>query len=201
MFKFQLNQLTKELWRDISERKTPIKMLELILQILRGQFSDFEDYRWVDDEKKSEIIIDTSNIDEERLASGKPIIFVKRGTIALNSLVIKNKREINLRTAEETYQMGLSGTYAVFCMSSALLEAEQLGQFIFDILMVWAPIIETYLHFKVFKLTTIGEAGIAEDAKDKYLVPVILQYTHEEAWTLQRESIKLKGIDIETTSQ
>lgn len=197
MNQFQLAQIDEVLRKELSERKTPVKIMELLLQILRSQFSNFDNYQWDEDENKSNIIIDISNISEERLETAKPTIFIKRGTLGFSRIGMDNLREIDLRDAKLTYQISIGGQFAIFCISSALLEAEKIGLYVFDIMQVFAPIIEKIFHFKSFRMDTMGEAGVIEDAKDKYLVPIILAFNYEESWRISKESVKLRTVNID----
>lgn len=160
------------------------------LEFLQVIFSERapESFHYDEDDEKSRIIIaDVHAVDLQTVGS-RPAIVAVRGPLTWtgtglggNSL---EKRQIS--TGKYTFNDILTGSVAISCIAREGIEAEQIGDIVFNSFKWFQPILRQYGFLSIKSLNIGAETLIeSEGADDKtYVVPIYLTAQIQERWTL-----------------
>lgn len=175
-----------------------MSLLKFLLQLLRSQFSEFDDYRWRKDENETDIIIDLADINDKRLETEKRALWLKRGNVSISKTGLDNAKSLTLSNGKEEFASTKSGNLVIMCASKNLLEVEEMSDLVSHMAESWASKIRLFLGLDSFNVSNNGEPGVSDDVVGSYIIPIIIQYSYKDCWTLQLQTVKLEDIKITT---
>ena len=174
--------------------KSPTGLTRILLEVLRDHFKvNSTSFIYAEPPTGESLTIENSTSFSRDKVGQRPALFVKRGPVIFNKIGIGDK-SMGGRRSEGTveYQLELTGTHTVFCLSRTEGECEKLAEEASDVLIAFKPIIRRTFDFHRFEVASIGELGILEEETEIFAVPILVNYHFSSEWTLKQESLKLK---------
>lgn len=157
------------------------------LQVIFSQRAP-ESFHYDEDDEKTKIIISDVHAVDLKTVGSRPTIVAVRGPMSWtgtglggNSL---EKREI--ATGKYTFNDILTGSVAISCISREGIEAEQIGDIVFNSFKWFQPVLRKYGFLSIKSLNIGAETLIeTEGADDKTsLVPIFITAQIQDRWTL-----------------
>ena len=174
--------------------KSPTGLSRIVLEVLRDHFKVNSDhFVYKDPATANSLVIENATAYTRGTVQQRPGLFIKRGPIIFNKIAIGDQ-SMGGRRSEGTveYQLELTGSHTIFCMSRTEGECEKLGEEASDVLIAFKPVIRKSFDFHRFEVASIGELGILEEENEVFAVPILVNYHFSCEWILKQESLKLK---------
>jgi hypothetical protein len=174
--------------------KSPTGLSRIILEVLRDQFkTNSKHFIYKEPATTDSLAIENSTAYTRGMVGMRPGIFIKRGPVLFNKIAIGDKSMGGHRSdGTVEYQLELTGSHTIFCLSRTEGECEKLGEEASDVLIAFKPVIRRTFDFHRFEVASIGELGILEEESEIFAVPILVNYHFSSEWQLKQESLKLK---------
>lgn len=174
--------------------KSPTGLSRIILEVLRDQFkTNSKHFIYKEPATTDSLAIENATSYTRGMVGMRPGVFIKRGPVIFNKIALGDK-SMGGKRSEGTveYQLELTGTHTIFCLSRTEGECEKLAEEVSDVLIAFKPVIRSTFDFHRFEVASIGELGILEEESEVFAVPILVNYHFSSEWTLKQESLKLK---------
>jgi hypothetical protein len=130
-------------------------------------------------------------------AEKRAALIIKRNGWKRVKLGIGDRVGVNAKQ-QEIKGNAWMGSHTTFCIAADGAEAEKLGAEVFNYFNQFSQAIRATLNLLRFEVTEVGELLIVEEARQNYVVPVVVAYAFEEQWLLNPEKPLLISSSIET---
>ena len=97
---------------------------------------------------------------------------------------------------QEFFANAWQGSHTLFCIAGKGAETEKLAAEVYREMNEFGPAIRATLDLLRFEVTEVGELMLLEEARQNFVVPVVVAYAFVESWQLQDSSPPLTGIDL-----
>jgi len=145
---------------------------------------------------------DTTGIKIESFTKWDPALIEKRAAIILKRNGWKRikhgigDRKSQTQQGQEVLSNAWGGSHTCFCIAGNGAEAEKLGAEVYRFFNQFSQAIRETLNLLKFELTEVGEVMILEEARQNFVVPVVVAYAWSEDWLLLRERPSLTNLDL-----
>jgi len=127
----------------------------------------------------------------------RPAVILKRGAWRRVRLGIADRMlgytEIE---GQEAYANLWQGSHTLFCIANKGGEVEKLAAEVYREMNEFAPAYREVLNLMRFEVTEVGEIMILEEARQNFVVPVVVGYAFMEQWRLNREVPVARSVDV-----
>jgi len=182
----------------------PIMITGLLRDLLVTHFqprliadTDLRDLIWREGAAETKILIESVHRWRGELTGFRPAILVKRNAYRNLKLGIGNRKGTDGRGMNR-YSTFWVGSHTVFCLHESGAGADILATEVASELTEFAPEVQRKLGLKKWSPTEVGEIAEVEEARETYVVPVVVGWAYEQTWTLELESPKLRRIALNT---
>jgi len=195
-------------------------MTGIVVHILRQHFADernfeqdtfrenpyeaipdtpWSSYRWRPTDRTG-IKIESINKWRPKESNWSPALIVKRNKWAVQRRGINDMMQGTLAAdGFDRYATFMSGSHTIFCVADEAGEAELLAQEVYTTLISFGPVIRRNLDLHQFLVMEVDSVMLmAEEATERFVVPVSIAYAHEVAWVLTQDVPRLRRITIST---
>jgi hypothetical protein len=143
------------------------------------------------------IMIESNTRWVPELTESRPAIILKRGAWQHQRLGIDNRMfGLHPPDGQEVYANLWQGSHTLFCIANKGAEVEKLGAEVYREMNEFGPAFREVLNLMRFECTEVGEIMILEEARQNFVVPVVVAYAFMEQWKLNREVPVLRTVDL-----
>lgn len=178
------------------------------LEFLQVIFSERapESYKYDEDDQQSRIIIADVHAVDLKTVGSRPAIVAVRGPLTWSGTGLggSSLEKRPMSTGKYTLNDILTGSLALSCIAREGIEAEQIGDIVFNSFKWFQPVLRKYGFLSIKSLNIGAETLIeSEGADDKtYLVPIFVTAQIQERWTLDTVSpIELRKLVTRFTTE
>lgn len=161
------------------------------------------DFQWSEDQDSTKLFIADSWTENMERPEPRPALILTRGDIRWMNTTIDQLQSQTFGTGERVYSDLLQSDLTVNCFSREGLEAELLGNIVFQSLQFFAKIIRQ--RTKVFEVNSVvlgREALVQSDSKiDLTVVPVGIGLYWQDRWKLRIPGEIVNKIEVNLNSQ
>jgi len=138
------------------------------------------------------IMIESNTRWVPELTELRPAVILKRGAWRRIRLGIADRMLGYFQIdGQEVYANLWQGSHTLFCG-----EVEKLAAEVYRELNEFGPAFREVLNLMRFEVTEVGEIMILEEARQNFVVPVVVAYAFTEQWHLNREVPVMRRIDM-----
>jgi hypothetical protein len=143
------------------------------------------------------IMIESNTRWVPELTELRPAVILKRGAWRRIRLGIADRMLGYFQIdGQEVYANLWQGSHTLFCIASKGGEVEKLAAEVYRELNEFGPAFREVLNLMRFEVTEVGEIMILEEARQNFVVPVVVAYAFTEQWHLNREVPVMRRIDM-----
>jgi hypothetical protein len=160
-------------------------------------------FQWSADQEDTKISITDSYTENLDRPEPRPALILTRGDIRWSNSTIDQLQSQSFGTGERVYTDLLSSDLTINCFSREGLEAELLGNIVFQSVQFFAKIIRE--RTKIFEVNSVvlgREALVQSDSKiDLTVVPVGIGLYWQDRWKLRIPGETVQKIEVNLKSQ
>ena len=185
----------------------PLLLTGILVSAVRDQFSqadnivsaELKPLIWTASPETTRLNIEPVTKWDPRNLELRPAIYVKRNGTQVERISIGDKLHgRSLIDRNQGYAVILVSSYTFFCVARAGGEAEALGTEVLLRMVEFGPAIRSDVGLKRFVIVELGGVKKLEEAKDHWVVPVVVACSYEHQWTLDPRGPKLKTVALAT---
>jgi hypothetical protein len=156
-----------------------------VLDFLKEYFGQQDEYRWVQNENETRVMIVDKNALEIEAVEHKPIIATSRGSLRWNRRTIDQLKSHHSPTGSRKYMDLMDSVITIGCYSKHGIVAEELADIVFGGFTYFRNILRNRGFHDIHAVDIGAESTVKGDAQqDIALVPVTLAFSFTESWTL-----------------
>ena len=160
------------------------------------QEPSLKSYVWTDDYTTTNILIDSATRWNPQLVEKRPAIIIKRGNITNNRLGIDDRLMGGTNLGPQYYVTFWQGNHVLFCIGSSGMEAELIAEEVLKEIHEFASKVARRIGIFKLKVQQIGEVHKLEEAKENFVVPIIVEYAFSEEWQITPHAPVINGINL-----
>lgn len=145
------------------------------------------------------IVIESLHRWRPELTEARPGLILKEGTWTWQRMGIGDRNGTDFRSGREYFGGYWNGSHTIFALAKEGAEAQILAIEAMKCLLWWESEITEQLELQRFVPVSIGEVSALKEAKEHYVVPLVVAYTVPEFWYIQQEAPRLKRIIWKTS--
>lgn len=186
----------------------PLLLTGILVSVVRDQFSradnivspELKPLIWTPAPETTKINIESVTKWDPKNLQLRPAIYAKRNGTQVERISIGDKfHGRSLIDRNPAYAVILNASYTFFCVARAGGEAEALGTEVLLRMVEFGPVLRNDVGLKKFVIVEMGGAKKLEEAKDHWVVPVVVACSYEHQWTLDPRGPKLKTAALSVT--
>jgi hypothetical protein len=151
------------------------------------ELPDMRQHVWREDESQSGILIDDIASRVNNFAQKRPAVLLKGGSL--------ERKELLLRSRELRVDIW-HGRMTLFCLGANPGQTNHVATTVFTLLNAFKDNIRQALCCHDFSVTGRGELGVLKEANDAFIIPVLIEYEYELAWTVVEEGPGLRKLRL-----
>jgi hypothetical protein len=171
--------------QQIGIKKFTVRGKHLVLQFLQEFFGQMDDYRWMENENETEIMIVDKNALNLEAVEHKPAVATARGGLRWNKRAIDQFKAAQYPTGARKYMDLLDATIVCGCYAKHGLVAEEISDLVFGGFTFFRHVLRDRGFHELLAMEIGEETAVKTDANQELaLVPVTLAFSFTESWTL-----------------
>lgn len=145
------------------------------------------------------IVIESLHRWRPELTSAKPALILKENEWQWDRRGIGDQSGDDVFTARRFFQGYWNGSHTIFALATESVEAQLIAIEAMKCLLWFESEISQQLNLQRFIPVSIGAVATLKEARENYVVPIVVAYTVPEAWYLQEDAPKLKQLVFKTS--
>lgn len=171
---------------------------------------ELQNYVWDEDNTKTTIQIQSVWEYNTQDIQRRPGLYIKRNPLNPQRIAINDGMTTGARydssgklldVRGEYHSIMIVGSHTVFCVGKTGAEAELLGQEVFELIMMFAPVLRTEFKFTRVAVQQCGELSMLAEYDEHFVVPIVCSYAFTRAWRLEMVAPWLKSISMDASAK
>lgn len=132
----------------------------------------------------------------------RPAILVKRNAFKSQRMGVNNQAQgMSPLDGNNRYGLLQLGSHTCFAIATTEAGADHLGTEVYNFFTEFGPVIRKDLRLTRLEAVSNGEPGLLEEAKQHWVVPVVVASAFWHGWTYEEYGPPLKTIEIRTQQE
>jgi len=183
-------------------RKTPLVLIGIFLELLRGHFThNSVRFPWQADETATKIILEPINKMDFEVVQKRPAVYVARGPITYQRIAINDTHSLNPREGEMDFAKTAMCTMTCLPLSRNPGEVELLAEEVSELLNVFTSFIKTDFGFQRFDIGAVSPPGVVQENREFFTTPISVGLQWAETWRIKCFSPKLRQVLLHVTTE
>lgn len=148
------------------------------------------------DKLKSDIFLDIAYNYNASAANKRPSIFISRGDCEIKGLTFGHAVDSNPAESETTKLLLNTLPINVAVIAAPVMMVELLADYTKQAFISFQQQIQNDFRFRRFRLKQVSKPQIYVEAKEYFVVYLLMEICFDEGWSLKRDDLKLKTVGL-----
>lgn len=186
-----------------------ILLTGLFVSLLRDHFANIEtgteeldlvNYVWRDGPTTS-ILIETVYDFKPQSAGHRPALLVRANAKTNKRLVLNDLAAVKTETGRKQHTVQWIGSHTVLCLQGSGASADILANEAETLLQNWTQVLGPELGLDELRVLEVGEIGKLEEARENFVVPILIGWTYQHSWITEPEALPLRRLPINIVTE